>query len=68
MCTILNPYSKVLTEWATYSSADVLPFGKYLSVGKPETPNLEPSVLSPSASTLAIITSSALANASPSCS
>ena len=63
---ILKLYSKVLTEWATYSSADVLPFGKYLIVGKPETPNLEPSVLSLSASTLAIITSSALANAFPS--
>ena len=44
----------------------MLPFGKYLRVGKPLTPNLELRVLSASASTLAITTSSALAKASPS--
>ena len=52
----------------THSSADVLPLGKYFRVGKPETPNLEERVLSLSASTFAITTSSEVANASPSCS
>ena len=61
---VLMKGKKKTIQQVAYSSADVLPFGKYLRVGKPLTPNLEPRVLSASASTLAMITS-ALANASP---
>ena len=67
---VLQPdYKKqevLVKKTISYSSALVLPFGKYLRVGKPLTPNLELRVLSASASTLAITTSSALAKASPS--